>query len=113
MDPVEQFITLDGCPMLGTDHKATVHCRSGGLRFSTPAGSRSMKDFDASRSPQSLDQVARLEHDWWSFAGQACISIPPAIGTENDGTLGHIIEDRCFPYHSVSQTANLFHCPNF
>ena len=72
-----------------------------------------MKDLDAFHFRQSLDQVVRLEHDWRSFAGQTCISVLPANSAENGGTLGQINESRCFPNHSVPQTANLFHYPNF
>ena len=94
MDPVEQFFASDSCHMLGTDHEATVHCRSGGLRFSTPAGSRSMKTFEAFHSPQSLEsslqQVARLEHNWRSLTGQTCSSIPSGNDAENSGVSNRI-----------------------
>ena len=91
MDPVEQFIASDSGHMLGTDHEATVHCRSGGLRFSTPAGSRSMKTFEAFHSPQSLEsslpQVVRLEHNWRSLTGQTCISLPSGNYPKHGGDL--------------------------
>ena len=94
MDPVEQFIASDSCHMLGNYHEATVHCRSGGLRFSTPAGSRSMKTFEAFHFPKSLEsslqQVARLEHNWRSLTGQTCSSITTGNSAENSGVSNRI-----------------------
>jgi hypothetical protein len=97
MDPVEQFIASDSGHMLGTDHEATVHCRSGGLRLSTSAGSRSMKTFEAFHSPQSLGsslpQVVRLEHNWRSLTGRTCSSIPSGNDAENGGVSSSLHPD--------------------